>query len=82
MGDGRPLESPAFRTCEGWCCERLASVAFDAVGVESLHLASAGVRSIYERAVAVTGVDPDDVLVVRVTERAIDVDAIDPDDLG
>lgn len=52
-----------------------------ALGVESLGHASAGVRSVCERAVAAVGVDPDDVLVVRISERAIEVDAIDPDDL-
>jgi hypothetical protein len=51
------------------------------IGVESLCHVSTTVRSIFERAVAAAGVDPDDVLVVRVTEGAIEVDAIDPDDL-
>ena len=44
-------------------------------------VASADVRSVYDRAVEAVGVDPDDVLVVRVAADAIEVDAIDPDDV-
>ena len=36
--------------------------------------------ALYEQAVAAAGVDPADVLVVRVTEAGIEVDALHPDD--
>jgi hypothetical protein len=50
------------------------------IGVESLPHVSPIQRCLYEQAVAAAGVDPDDVLVVRVTETGIEVDALDPDD--
>ena len=55
---------------------------FLAIGVESVFRSSADVRTLYERAVDAVGVDPDDVLVVRITEEAIEVDAIESNDLG
>ena len=51
-----------------------------AIGVESLPHVSPIQRALYEHCVAAAGVDPDDVLVVRVTEASIEVDALDPDD--
>ncbi|MET1019215.1 MAG: hypothetical protein ABWX62_04450 [Microterricola sp.] len=52
----------------------------DARGVESLpHLIPAQ-RSLCEQAVEASGVEPESVLVVRITEVGIEVDAIDTDD--
>jgi hypothetical protein len=51
-----------------------------AIGVESLPRVSRFQRSLYELAVVAAGVQPDNVLVVRVTEARIEVDAIDVDD--
>jgi hypothetical protein len=51
-----------------------------AIGVESLPHVSPVQRGLFERAVAAARVDPDDVLVVRITEASIEVDALDPAD--
>lgn len=51
-----------------------------AIGVESLPHVSPIQRGLYEQAVAAAGVDPNNVLVVRITEASVEVDALDPDD--
>jgi hypothetical protein len=51
-----------------------------AIGVESLPPVSPVQRGLYEQAVDSAGVDPDNVVVVRITEAGIEVDAIDADD--
>ncbi len=51
-----------------------------AIGFESVLHVSASLRAVFERAVTAAGVDPDDVLVVRVTEAGAEVDAIDDRD--
>jgi|SRR5215216_4623687 len=51
-----------------------------AIGIESLPHVSPVQRGLYKQAVAAAGVDPDNVLVVRITETSIEVDALDPDD--
>ena len=53
-----------------------------AIGFESLLHVSASVRAVVAWAVTAAGVDPDDVLVVRVTEAGVEVDAIDDRDLN
>lgn len=50
------------------------------IGVESLAHVTATQRTLFEQAVAATCVDPDDVLVVRITEVGVHVAAIDVDD--
>jgi hypothetical protein len=52
-----------------------------AIGFESVTDLSPVQRTLYEQAVAATGVDPEDVLVVRIGEAGIEVDAIDRDDV-
>jgi hypothetical protein len=52
-----------------------------AMGFESVLHVSASHRDLFERAVAAARVDPDNVLVVRVTEAHIEVDFIDLDDV-
>jgi hypothetical protein len=51
-----------------------------AIGVESLRQIPRVQRGLYEQAVAAAGVDPDNVLVVRIAEASIEVDVLDPDD--
>ncbi len=51
-----------------------------AIGVESLPHVSRCQRDLYEQAVAAAGVQPDNVLVVRITEASVEVDAIDVED--
>lgn len=50
------------------------------IGVESLAHVTATQRSLFEQAVAAAGLDPDDVLVVRITETGVHVAVLDTDD--
>jgi hypothetical protein len=52
-----------------------------AIGFESVTDLSPVQRTLYAQAVAAAGVDPEDVLVVRIGEAGIEVDAIDRDDV-
>ena len=52
-----------------------------AIGFESVTDLSPARRTLYGQAVAAAGVDPEDVLVVRIGEAGIEVDAIDRDDV-
>lgn len=51
-----------------------------AIGVESLPDVCEAHSDLYEQSVVAAGVDPENVLVVRITEAVIEVDALDPDD--
>jgi hypothetical protein len=53
-----------------------------AIGFESVVHVSASVRELFERAVATAGVDPENVLVVRVSEARVEVDVIDDRDIS
>ncbi|MET0418317.1 MAG: hypothetical protein ABW022_20075 [Actinoplanes sp.] len=50
------------------------------IGVESLPRLIPAQRSLYEQAVDASGVEPEFVLVLRITEVGTEVDAIDTDD--
>jgi hypothetical protein len=49
------------------------------MGAEALSYAAVAHRELYERAIAETGVDRNDVLVVRITESGTEVDTVDYD---
>ena len=83
---------PSRRRCAGQVQARRATplpygeVRVDdgevAIGCESALYVSTSLRELFDRAVAATEVDPENVLVVRVTEALIEVDAIDVRDIS
>ena len=77
--DARRVQAEISRTLPAYGEVRVKDGEI-AIGVESLPHLSHAQRRLYDQAVAVTGLDPDDVLVVRVTEVAVEVDAIDTAD--
>lgn len=77
-GDVRATPTGAFRAVLPYGEVRVGPDQL-VVGFESLAHVSPVQRQLYEQAVAAVGVDPDDVLVVRVNEASIEVDAIDAD---
>jgi hypothetical protein len=76
---GRPVRGGALHTALAFGEVRVGRGEI-AVGAESLPDLIPTQRGLYEQAVAAAGVEPENVLVVRVTEAGIEVDAVDTDD--